>query len=38
MTLTESKDVDSQADGFRRILTAEGLGIVYARIALGMPP
>src|SRR5215469_15674722 len=35
MTLTGSNDVDSQTGGFRRILAAERLGIVYARIALG---
>jgi putative oxidoreductase len=35
VTLAESKDVDPQTGGFRRILAAERLGIVYARIALG---
>lgn len=35
MTLTESKDGDPQTGGFRRTLTAERLGVVYARIALG---
>ncbi|HKV78790.1 MAG TPA: DoxX family protein [Candidatus Sulfotelmatobacter sp.] len=35
MTLTGSSHADSQTGGFRRILAAERLGIVYARIALG---
>jgi putative oxidoreductase len=35
VTLTGSNHVDSQTGGFRRILAAERLGIVYARIALG---
>jgi putative oxidoreductase len=35
MTLTGSNHMDSQSGGFRRIVAAERLGIVYARIALG---
>jgi putative oxidoreductase len=35
VTLTGSNHGDSQTGAFRRILTAERLGIVYARIALG---
>ena len=35
MTLTESKNADPRTGGFRRFLTAQRLGIVYARIALG---
>lgn len=35
MTLTESKGLDPQSGGFRRVLTAERIGITYARIALG---
>lgn len=35
MTWTGSNHVDSQTGGFRRIVAAERLGIVYARITLG---
>lgn len=35
MALTGSKHMDSQTVRFRHILTAERLGIIYARVALG---